>query len=487
MADRPVLPTAAELIERIDWLIRLRWLAVLGVLCTLAVSWSLFRAALPWTQLVVVTCGLAAYNLVFWLFSRRILLATPPRGNGKPSRWLRILVPRSLWDMELEGVATRAVVLACAQITLDLLFLALLLHYSGGIENPFVYFFLFHAIIASILLSRRATYLQVGFGFLLTSAFAIGEYSGLLAHHPLAGSWRLDRYDDPTFVAMRLLILGTTLFISVYLCSSIAVRLRARMRDDILMSRELAIKADALERAYVEIRESEKARSTYMRKVAHELRGPLGTIRSALGVVLQGLTGDLPEQARDLVQRAAKRADELSAVTTDLLQLSRARGALPGELLERLDLAVIVRDSLVELERAAKAASLDLSWELPSGTATLDGDPQGLRELVDNLVANAIRYTPSGGRVSVRLQRVGAQLRLEVEDTGIGIAAEDQARIFDEFFRSANAREQTLNGTGLGLSIVKAVVEHHGGRVEVDSTIGTGSRFTVDLPADTGP
>jgi len=97
-------------------------------------------------------------------------------------------------------------------------------------------------------------------------------------------------------------------------------------------------------------------------------------------------------------------------------------------------------------------------------------------------VSNAVRYTPRGGSVAVRLQRTDSALRLEVEDTGIGIPKDDLPRIFEEFFRSANARSHTSDGTGLGLSIVKAVAEQHGGSVSVESEQGKGTRFTVDLP-----
>jgi signal transduction histidine kinase len=109
-------------------------------------------------------------------------------------------------------------------------------------------------------------------------------------------------------------------------------------------------------------------------------------------------------------------------------------------------------------------------------------DAKGLEELLSNLLGNAIRYSRSGGKVVLRVQKAGDVLRLQVEDTGIGIPQEDLNRIFEEFYRSPNAREHTTAGTGLGLAIVKAVVERHGGSISVDSTLGQGTRFTVDFP-----
>jgi len=134
------------------------------------------------------------------------------------------------------------------------------------------------------------------------------------------------------------------------------------------------------------------------------------------------------------------------------------------------------------LQEAAARAGVTVATEISPGLNPVEGDPAGLQQLVGNLVSNGIRYTPRGGRVTIRLLDTEGKLRIEVADTGIGIPAEDLHRVFDEFYRSANAREHTGDGTGLGLSIVKAVVEQHGGTVSVESTVGQGTTFTVELP-----
>jgi signal transduction histidine kinase len=169
-------------------------------------------------------------------------------------------------------------------------------------------------------------------------------------------------------------------------------------------------------------------------------------------------------------------------MTRDLLVLSRARDAylaaekspvIPGQVL-----AEVVED----MTGVAEEAGVTLSADFPRYIAMTEADEGGLRQMVRNLLSNAIRYTPRGGKVSASLRVVDKALRWEVQDTGIGIPAEDLSRIFEEFFRSTNAREYTRAGTGLGLAIVKAVVEQHGGRVSVHSTLGEGTRFTVDIP-----
>jgi signal transduction histidine kinase len=124
-----------------------------------------------------------------------------------------------------------------------------------------------------------------------------------------------------------------------------------------------------------------------------------------------------------------------------------------------------------------------VTGEVGADLGAVLGDARGLSQLCRNLLSNAIRYTPDGGRVTVRVTRLGDRIRLQVEDTGIGIPAADLPRVFEEFFRASNARERVPAGTGLGLAIVRSAAEQHGGTVEVSSEPGRGTCFTVELPA----
>ncbi len=476
-----MLPAAAELVERIEWLIRLRWIAVVGVVATVEAAHRLLGIGLPLGPLYAVTAVLAGYNLVLVLVVRRL---QPVRSTGavRPAGSFAHGVLRVLWRMDLDVDAPQAAALANIQISADLVLLAALLHFSGGIENPFILFFIFHIIIASILLSPRATFVQATIGFTLISAVALGECFGLLTHYPLAGMWTADGYRKLTVVGAELLVLGVTLYLSVYMGTTIASHLREREREVARLSSEVSEKASLLEAAYRKVRQSERVKSQYMRKVAHELRGPLGTIKTALQVVLQGLAGEIPERSRDLVSRAERRAGELAQMTKDLLVLSRAREGRQATEMAPVKLDQIVEDVVAESRPAAKRAGVTLRRAVAAGLGEVRGDPAALLQLVGNLVANGIRYTPRGGSVDVRLSRTAHFLRLEVEDTGIGIPQEDVPRVFDDFFRSANARERVPEGTGLGLSIVKAVAEEHGGAVSLDSKPGHGTRFAVEFP-----
>jgi signal transduction histidine kinase len=153
-------------------------------------------------------------------------------------------------------------------------------------------------VISSIILSRRATYLQATLAFLLLSLVGVGECSGILRHYPLNGVWRPDAHADPLLVGAQLLVLGVTLYLAAFMGSTIAAHLRERERRSALLAADVARKAQLLEEAYERLAELEKAKSQYMRKVSHELRGPLGTIETALKVVLAGTAGEPPAAGR---------------------------------------------------------------------------------------------------------------------------------------------------------------------------------------------
>jgi signal transduction histidine kinase len=446
------------------------------------VARRVFPVHLALAQLYLSLAALAVYNLILHVIYRR-LRGTAVKPKAGPTGLLgRFLLPKAIVGLGHEAEAVRAAVFANSQISIDLVLLAIVLHFGGGVENPFLPFFVFHVIVASILLSRQATFFHATLGLVLISFVAIGEYAGILRHYPLGGSWAPGAYRDPALVGAQLFVLGATLYLAAYMGSTIASHLRLHERNAVLLSRELADKAERLEVAYGRVSRMERAKSRYMRKVSHELRGPLGTIQTALKVVLDGLSGELPDKSRDMIRRAERRAGELGQLTQDLLALARARESPLAVEAEPLNLGVLAEELIAEMKAPADDTGVSLSLDVEPDLPVMHGDAAGLRQMVGNLLSNAIRYTPRGGTVAVRVSRAEGRLCLEVSDTGIGIPPQDQARVFDEFFRSVNARTHTAEGTGLGLAIVKAVVEQHHGSITLHSTPGQGTCFVVRFP-----
>ena len=484
------LPATEVLIGRIAWLIRLRWVAVAATIAfTEFARWTL-PIELQTRPIRLLVLALALYNLITWLALRRRDHqdgeAPPPGATpaaDRPSALARWLLPRTaIGTLPYDRHAGRSAIFALVQITTDLVFLALLLHFSGGVENPAWVFFTFHIIFASVLLSRKATYALATFGGLLLLAVVLGELSGILPHYSLGNYWGVQSYLQPGLIGTYLFLQTVTLFTTAYLASSITGRLRRREVDVLVLSRDLTEKAKRLEAAYQELSIADKAKSQYMRKVAHELRQPLGTVKTALAVALQNASESLDPQTRSMIEKAERRTGALAEMTQELLSLARARGGRAAVELMPVEIAAVAARVLEEQHSRALENGVALSVELQIGLPPVPGDAEGLGDMLGNLVGNAIRYTPAGGHVWFRARRSNDRLLIEVEDTGIGIAPADRARIFDEFYRTPAAREHTQQGSGLGLAIVKAVVDQHLGIITVEDREGGGTRFRVELP-----
>ncbi len=443
-----------ELGARILWLIRLRWIAAAGVAVVVWAAPRLVWVTLEATPLYLLTALLAYYNLLLWVFARRHREV--------------VTGPAALW-------------FATLQVSADLVFLTALLHYSGGLENPFVCYYVFHIVIASILLPMAVAYLQVGLAVTLLLGLAVSEAMGWLPHHHLFALWPIELYRNATFLASELFVLITTLYLTALMATAITQRLRAREREVTRLSESLQTHADELEQAYGSLRQLEQEKSEYMHRAAHHLRAPLAAMESMLAVVAEGRTGPLPEKAAELVGRTRARVQGMLELAHDLLSLSQARGVsaeAPGEPVDLCRLLAALEPDF-RREAEARAVALQVASD-PRAVVVGRADP--LAELVENLVSNAVKYTPAGGRVEVELSTRGLETELRVSDTGIGIPEADQEAIFAEFFRSGNARETTREGTGLGLSIVKAIAEAHGAAVTVQSAVGAGTTFRVVFP-----
>jgi signal transduction histidine kinase len=222
-------------------------------------------------------------------------------------------------------------------------------------------------------------------------------------------------------------------------------------------------------------------RSDLLASVTHELRTPINSVRGFLSLVLDGKLGPLAPDQRRYLAIAHRNTDRLIRLADDLALIARADSGRLDLRFGAVELERIVRDS-VESERL-RAEELNVVLEIYADSVPLvSGDGARLAQLTDNLVGNAIKFTPPGGRVEVRVEREDRHVRLAVADSGIGISEADQDRIFDAFYRAADVTQQPIPGTGLGLAISKAIVEGHAGSIEVSSTEGHGTTFTVRLP-----
>jgi two-component system phosphate regulon sensor histidine kinase PhoR len=228
-------------------------------------------------------------------------------------------------------------------------------------------------------------------------------------------------------------------------------------------------------------RRLERMRSEFVANVSHELRTPITAVKGFSETLLDGAMHD-PDITKQFLQIIHDEADRLTRLVTDLLELSKIESGHAPFRFAKTDLVKLAERTVARYTHQAEQAGLTLRAELPQEPVEglVDGDR--IAQVLINLVGNAIAYTPAGGEVVVAVEGSLDGAVLEVRDTGIGIPSEDLPRLFERFYRVDKARDRRSGGTGLGLAIVKHIVEGHGGRVQVNSTVGKGSTFRVFLP-----
>jgi two-component system phosphate regulon sensor histidine kinase PhoR len=229
------------------------------------------------------------------------------------------------------------------------------------------------------------------------------------------------------------------------------------------------------------LKELDRIKSEFVTTVSHDLRSPLTAILGYVELIER--SGPVTEQQADFVRRVRLSVEQITQLISALLDLGRIEAGLDSGR-ENARLSTLAGYAVEGLRAAAEAKKLTLEVDLPTELPMVSGIPLRLRQLVANLLENAIRYTPEGGKVSVRALAEEGQVIVQVSDNGPGIPPADQPYLFDKFFRASNV-PGGVPGTGLGLSIVKSIVDSHNGRIWVDSKLGEGSTFTVVLPAVT--
>jgi two-component system sensor histidine kinase GlrK len=241
---------------------------------------------------------------------------------------------------------------------------------------------------------------------------------------------------------------------------------------------EIAALGRAFNAMALQLRELDELKETFLATVSHELRSPLTSVREAANLLRDQIPGDLNAKQARLVAIIEASSGRLLRLVNQLLDLSRIRaGMLPIERLP-VDLDTVVGRAADELRVQAQEAGLTLDLEGLGQRLDVAGDQDRLVQVVVNLLANAVRFTPRGGHVTVRLLQAGPEAELQVEDTGAGIPAQSLPYIFN-WYQQAHQRR---GGSGIGLAVVRGIVDAHGGRVTVESQEGKGTRFTVLLP-----
>jgi signal transduction histidine kinase len=442
--------------ERTDQLIEFRWLFVVGALIGISIGNLVFPESLPMPILLVITAAMAIGNGLLWWYARR--LASSP-AEGRESRYLGF---------------------AHVQIVLDIVALTVLLHFTGGIENPLYLLYIVYVTVASILLPRLYSFLYAGLSTALFSGLVLAEYWQFIPHVHLAGFVSPQRYQRGLYVTVVLFALGFTLFFCAYLASSIAEMLRRREKELLEANLSCEMRAGELAKLNARLAELDKSRSQFIRLVTHELRAPVAAIQSYLRLILDGYVP--PEKQREIIEKSERRALEQLALISDLLELARLQDRRAEAEPELVDVAAVLRSVADLMQARAEDKDLLFSVQIEPNVPPVRATPEHIKQLWTNLISNAIKYTEPGGIVVVSLSQNPNYVVGTVRDTGIGMTPEQMSHLFEEFYRTEEAKAMERQGTGLGLAIVKRIVESYGGRIWVESEKGKGSKFSFALP-----
>jgi signal transduction histidine kinase len=454
-------PTDAVLLARLKIFNTTRWFLIAGVIGSALVATLVFDISFPALPVYVISAFMIIYNGVMTYQVRRI---------------------EELPDPDFRK---RASTLGIMHIALDLLSFALILHYTGGVENPFIFLVCLHIGGASTILGRRAVTAIASLALLLVLAVVTLEFYGVLPHQPLVGFINQGRFQEPSFIIAVLVALAAILYFTAFMVTSISGELNRRYAEIVkLRENLLEERTEELSRVSTEVSNLKEERDTFLHflgAAAHDLKAPLNTLLGYFRLMLEGYAGDLNATQKFYLEKASARTLDLLSLIKDLLDIPRVEtGRLITEMTE-ISFPELVQKSLADVREDARGKGIAFDVVMPRTLSRVCCSESGLLRVLINLGANSVNYTEKGG-VTCRVSENAEEIKVEFIDTGIGIPAVDLPHMFQDFFRAGNAPPK---GTGLGLSLSKRIVEAHGGRIWVESPVpetGTGSRFVFTLP-----
>jgi PAS domain S-box-containing protein len=256
-----------------------------------------------------------------------------------------------------------------------------------------------------------------------------------------------------------------------------------RSADEIQrLNRDLERKVVELETVNRRLEESSRLKSGFLTNVSHELRTPLNAIIGFSQMLCRDAVGPLQPKQRRYVDNVLSSSRHLLSLINDLLDISKIEAGKMDLKLHSLSVSELLQDAAGVIRGMADQKQIQVEVERPRADLAVWGDAGRLKQVILNLLSNAIKFTPAGGRVRVGASKLGTMVQLQVIDTGIGVAAGDQDRIFGEFQQVDGSETREFPGTGLGLALTRKLVEMHGGSIQIQSDLGKGSTFTVTLP-----
>lgn len=422
---------------RLSWSIRLRWFAAGGYFIATFIAKNTVDLNLPYDRIWIVLAILTAINLIYYTILK--------------------VVKDFSFNTELLFLSVH--------IIIDLILLTLLLHFSGGIENPIFFFYLFHVVMSSIVFPGWIPFLIATFIIWLFAGLILLEYTHIAYHYCIYNG---TMHDNQVYLVLVFVIFTITVYVSTYICTTFMKMFRSIKRKIDEQNLQL-IKAD-------------EQKTAFYRFTSHELKSPIIAIKTSIDGVLKNSGNNLDSRSQNILERASARSDQMLNIIKELLVLSQKRSVFKEIQHELINFAEILNDIVGQEQEQASSKNIQINTDLSCPNLTFHADKEDIKKIFSNLINNSIRYTDEGGSINISCMKKHSKIVILIQDSGIGIPKKDLKKIFQEFYRAENAKKIVQFGTGLGLSLVKQIVENYGGKIKVKSEEYKGSTFQVEFP-----
>lgn len=427
--------TVASLKERLAWLINLRWLSIMALLFCVPVADKMFGFKIGFDEITNIAVILLAINILYFFIARHF----PFKNEYQELAFLEL------------------------QIITDLLIISFVIHYSGGIGNPFFFLYIVQVILSGIIFPGKfLPYFNAIFAALLLTVWTILEHLVMVERYLLR--------NEPaslSIIITSLLAFYITNFAGIYIINNFLNGYRSLKK--------------IIDQKNVQLEKAIKDRSRTFRFAAHELKSPMIAIQSSLDVVKSLFSDDLRPEVKDMVFKAERRTSQVIDMIKEMIAVTQYNLGMEKPVIQKVDFDEWLWNTVSHHKEYANKKNIELIYNHPPFPVIITIDTNGFEKVVSNLVSNALRYTRAGGKVNIEIFVSDLSYGFLVKDNGIGIPKVDMEKIFEEFYRSKNAREAEQIGTGLGLNLVKEIVEHYGGEISVNSELGKGSEFKVEF------
>ncbi len=367
-------------------------------------------------------------------------------------------------------------------IFLDMIVITLIVHATGGIESIFLPLYLLQLVGTNVHFSALAAPMNLIFGGALFVGLISAEYSGALPHtttHVFAEPLYLNQKYLFGMALTMISLMGISTYRSGYVVRSLST-----VEAELLKANHELLRLNKIySRVNRRLKEVDQMKTEFISVASHQMRTPLSGVKWVLRMILDGDLGDLNPQQREMLLKGYETNERMILLINDLLNVSRIEEGRFQYRFSHSSLEDVAQKIYEDLEPTTKKTNVHLVYEKPEQSLPKANiDPDKIRLAIQNLVDNAIKYTPPDGTVTIRVYEEHGQLICSVSDTGVGIPADQQGRIFSKFFRADNVIRMQTDGSGLGLFIAKNIVENHRGSIWFESAEGKGTTFYFSLP-----